>query len=117
MRPPFRTAGDGATAALLLRDKQPAGFKSVTKLKGITEGKTFPDGLVVETDGKVSTDAVEAAYRLALDAIKKFEPTVEAKRDVIQEIVAIPQAALCEPRAAVTPASTQPWVTRRREAG
>ncbi len=104
----------GATAALLLREKEPAGFKSVTKMKGITEGKTFPDGLIVETDGTVGTEAVEAAYRLALDAIRKFEPAVEAKRDVIQEIVAIPQASLCEPRAAVTPASTQPCNERDR---
>lgn len=107
-------AGGGGVAALMLRDKQPTAFKSATKIKGVVEGKHFPDGLLVETDGKVSTDAVEAAYRLALDELKKFEPQVEAKRDVIQEIVALPQAALCEPRAAMTPASTNPCNERDR---
>ncbi|HEX5062410.1 MAG TPA: serine/threonine-protein kinase [Kofleriaceae bacterium] len=101
--------GGGATAAaLLMGDNKPAGFKAATKIKGLTEGKTFPDGLVVETDGKVSAGEVEAAYRLVLEQLKGFEPDVQARRDVIQEIVALPQATLCEPRAAITPASTQP---------
>ena len=108
-------AGGGATAAALLLGKgEPGGYKSVTRIKGVTEGKRFPDGLVVETDGKVSTDAVEAAYRLALEDIRKFEPAIEAKRDVLQEIVALPQASLCEPRPAITRASTQPCNERDR---
>jgi serine/threonine protein kinase len=100
--------GGGITAALLMRGKEPARFKSATRIKGVTEGKTFPDGLIVETDGKVQTDAVEAAYRLTLADIKKFEPGVEAKRDVVQEIIALPQATLCEPRASSAPVSAQP---------
>ncbi|HEY5948000.1 MAG TPA: serine/threonine-protein kinase [Kofleriaceae bacterium] len=100
--------GGATTAALLMRDKKPARFQSLTKVKGVTEGKRLPDGLVVETDGKISTGEVEAAYRLALEQLKGFEPSVTARRDVIQEIVALPQAALCEPRASITPASTQP---------
>jgi hypothetical protein len=101
--------GGGATAAVMLTGKKTtAEFRSTTRIKGVTEGTTFPDGLVVETDGKVASGEVEAAYRLAFEQIKGFEPTVQARRDVIQEIVAIPRAALCEPRAAAQAASTQP---------
>jgi serine/threonine protein kinase len=107
-------AGGAGVAALMLRDPEAPTFKSATKIRGLTEGKQYADGLLVETDGKVSTDAVEAAYRLALEDLKKFEPNVEAKRDVIQEIIALPQAALCEPRAAITPASTNPCNERDR---
>jgi hypothetical protein len=74
----------------------------------MTEGKKYPDGLLVETDGKVSADEVEAAYRLTLEEIKGFETQIDAKRDVIQEIVALPQAALCDPHPATTRASAQP---------
>jgi serine/threonine protein kinase len=104
--------GGGTAAALLMRDKEPARFKTATRSKGVTEGRAFPDGLIVETDGKVSTDAVEAAYRLVLADLKKFEPGVEARRDVVQEIIALPQATLCEPRAASAPVSTQPCSER-----
>jgi serine/threonine-protein kinase len=87
--------GGGATAAVLLMgDKQPQGYVSMTRTKGVTEGKRFPDGLIVETSGGVTAGEVEAAYRLALDQIKGFEPTLEAKRDVIQEIILLPQEAL-----------------------
>lgn len=107
--------GGGATAAvLLIGDRQADGYKSVTRIKGVTEGQKYPDGLIVETNGKVSTEAVEAAYRLTLEEIRTFEPEIEAKRDVIQEIVAVPQASLCEPRPAITRASTQPCNERDR---
>ncbi|HEY5921042.1 MAG TPA: serine/threonine-protein kinase [Kofleriaceae bacterium] len=100
--------GGGATAAvLLIGDKQPTTFKSTTRIKGITEGKRYPDGLIVETDGQVSVDEVEAAYRLAFEELKGFEPGVAAKRDVIQEIVALPRHVLCEPGSSIAPASTQ----------
>ena len=106
--------GGGATAALLLREQAPAGYASVTRIKGVTDGKTFDDGLVVETTGKLSPDEVDAAYRLAFEDFKAFETGVEAKRDVVQEIVAVPQAALCEPRPSITRASAQPCNERDR---
>lgn len=107
--------GGGATAAaLLMTDREASKFKSVTRVEGVTEGATFPDGLVVETTGRVSTEAVEAAYRIAVEELRNFEPEIEAKRDVIQEIVAVPQAALCKPRPASTRASTLPCNERDR---
>ncbi len=106
--------GGGTAAALLVRDTKPAGFHSVTKVKGLTESKKYPDGLLVETDGKVSADEVEAAYRLTMEELKGFEPGVDAKRDVIQEIVAMPQASLCEPHPATTRAAAQPCNERDR---
>jgi serine/threonine protein kinase len=95
-------AAGGVGAALLLTGGKPSGYESVVTIKGVTltAGKRFDDlKLLVETDGKVTPDEVAAAYRKELGALRTELAKTEAKLDVIDEVAAIPPAALCEPSA------------------
>jgi hypothetical protein len=53
--------------------------------------------LFIETSTKVTIDELEAAYRATYDELKAFQPDVKGKRDVIEEIAAVPQPQLCNP--------------------
>ncbi len=90
--------GGAAAAAMLLTKNAPAGYKAKTKITGVTlkAGKVFENQLLVETDGAVTPEEIAALYKSMFEELAAFEPKVEAQRDVIQEIVAIPQASLCE---------------------
>jgi hypothetical protein len=91
--------GGAATAALLLNKKQaPAGYVAKNKITGvpIKAGKVFENQLLVETDGVLTPEEIAPLYKSMFDELAAFEPGVEAQRDVIQEIVAVPQASLCD---------------------
>jgi serine/threonine protein kinase len=95
-------AAGGVGAALLLTGGKSSGYESVVAIKGVTltAGKRFDDlKLLVETDGKVTPDEVVAAYRKELAALRSELQKTEAKLDVVDEVAAIPGAALCEPSA------------------
>ena len=92
-------AGGGAAAALLLRHGH-TGYEAKTAVSGVklTAGKHFSDlQLLVETDGKITPQQVEQAYRTTLAALEKFDPAVKARFRVIDTIVAIPGTKLCDP--------------------
>ena len=84
----------------LLLNKGEASYSSSTRIKGypLKEGKKM-GRVLVETDGKVSPEDVGVVYANTLEELKAFEPAVGGTRDVLDEIVAIPAAALCEPSA------------------
>ncbi len=96
-------AAGGVGVALLLTGGKPAGYESVVTIKGVTltAGKRFDDlKLLVESDGKLAPDEIAAAYRKALGELRAaLPPKLDAKLDVVDEIAAIPPAALCEPSA------------------
>ena len=66
--------------------------------------------LIVTTDGSVSADEVGARYQVELDALRTHVANERAKRreppatlaDPVGELFALPQAALCEPRAYIS---------------
>jgi serine/threonine protein kinase len=90
--------GGAATAALVLKKGAPAGYQSKNKVGGVklTAGNVFENQLLIETDGAVTPEEIAPLYKSMLDEIVAFEPGTEAQRDVIQEIVAVPQAQICE---------------------
>ena len=89
----------GAAAAFFLLGKKP-GYAPVTRVKGaaLSAGKTI-DGMLVETDGKVTPDEVGAAYKKALGQLETEGDKLQAHWAVIDVIVALPQPLLCEPSA------------------
>ncbi|HUS31942.1 MAG TPA: serine/threonine-protein kinase [Kofleriaceae bacterium] len=89
--------GGGATGAVMvLGAKRSPSYQARTKIKGVTLAQGKRVGTVfVETDGKVTPEEVEVTYEAVLQDIKEFEPQIGGKRDVIEEIVAIPQTELC----------------------
>ena len=91
--------GGGAAAAVFVlgKDKAPK-YAPHTRLKGVSlvEGQQRGD-VYIETDGKLALDEIEQSYRTTLASLIRFNPTVEGKRDVVEEIVAIPQSDLCNP--------------------
>jgi serine/threonine protein kinase len=94
-------AAGGVGAALLLTGGH-AGYQPSFAIRGVSlvQGKRFEDlHVLVETDGKVTPDEVAASYREALAHAKAFQPKIAPSLDVIDEIVAIPPASLCEPSA------------------
>jgi serine/threonine protein kinase len=94
--------GGGGTVAALLLTKPSGGYHPATEISGVTltAGKAFKDlHVLVETDGTVTPDEVAAAYRSTLDALRAFDPKVTATYEVVETIIAIPQAAMCEPTA------------------
>lgn len=91
--------GGGAAAAVFaLGKKEPPKYQARTRLKGVTlvAGQQRGD-LYIESNGKMTVDELEAAYRATYDELKAFRPDVRGKRDVIEEIAAVPQAQLCNP--------------------
>jgi tRNA A-37 threonylcarbamoyl transferase component Bud32 len=90
--------GGGATAALLLKKGAPAGYQSKTRINGVklVAGNMFENQLLIETDGNVTPEEIAPLYKSMLDEIVAYQPGVDAQRDVIQEIVAVPQADICE---------------------
>jgi tRNA A-37 threonylcarbamoyl transferase component Bud32 len=93
-------AGGGATAAALMLDKKEPGYAPVTRIKGVTmtSGKRMGP-VLIETDGKVTPEEIGAIYTDTIERLKAFEPDAGGRRDVLNEIVAMPAAALCEPSA------------------
>jgi hypothetical protein len=95
-------AAGGVTAAFVVRGTSGSGYQPQFLIRGValTQGKRFEDlHLYVETDGKVTPDEVAAAYREALGKAKTFQPKIADALDVVDEIVALPPAGLCEPSA------------------
>jgi serine/threonine protein kinase len=92
--------GGGATAAVLVLNGGDGGYQAHSRIHGVklTAGKMFGQ-VRIETDGTVTPDEARAAYKTALAALDAFEPGVAGKRDVLNEIVVVPGAALCEPTA------------------
>jgi serine/threonine protein kinase len=88
----------GVAGALVLLPGH-AGYKPMVAVEGATlvAGQRF-GALLVETDGEVTPAEVEASYRTALEAlrahVKKQKPALEIP-DPVNEIVAMPQAAMC----------------------
>jgi serine/threonine protein kinase len=92
--------GGGAAAAALLLGKDKGGYTATTRIKGVTLTAGKRAGRVlVETDGKVTPDEVASAYAAVLGKLTAFAGTIEGRLDVLDEIVAVPAAALCEPSA------------------
>jgi serine/threonine protein kinase len=92
-------AAGSVTALLLLRNSGSGGYQPTFAIKGVVlaNGKRFDDlHLLVETDGKVTADEIATAYRQALANAKAFQPKIADSFDVIDEIVAIPPASLCD---------------------
>jgi serine/threonine protein kinase len=92
--------GGGGAAAAFLLTREPEGYKSSTRVRGVklTAGKKIGD-VLVETDGTVTPDQVGAAYNDALVKLAAYDAKISAKFDVIREIAVVPGAALCEPGA------------------
>jgi serine/threonine protein kinase len=91
--------GAAAAAVFVLGKSGPPKYAAHTRLKGVTLVAGAQRGDVfVETDGKLTLDELEHGYRAALAELVRFKPTVEGKRDVVEEIIAIPQADLCNPK-------------------
>lgn len=92
--------GGAATAVLLLRGGASAGYQPSTRIRGVTlTAGTRVGAVLIETDGNVTPAAAGAAYTEALAALRAFEPAVLGRREVLNEIAAVPAAALCEPSA------------------
>jgi serine/threonine protein kinase len=89
----------GAAAAFLLTGR-PHGYRPVTHVKGaaLTAGKTI-DGMLVETDGKLTPEEVAAAYHKVLGELEVSAGAVKGHFAVIDVVVALPQPLLCEPSA------------------
>jgi len=89
----------GAAVAFFMLGRKP-GYQPVTRVKGasLTAGKTI-DGLLVETDGNVTPEAVAAAYQKALGDLETAGAKLSAHYAVIDVVVALPQTLLCEPSA------------------
>ena len=96
--------GGAATGAMLLANK-PKTYQQVTRIGvALTEGKRIDDlNLLVETNGKVTTDAVVAAYREALAQLQALDPKVVGTFNVVDTIVAIPSSKLCDASITHTP--------------
>lgn len=88
-----------AAAVFVLGNDAPPKYAAHTRLKGVTllAGEQRGD-IFVETDGTLTLDELEQGYRATLSELVRFKPAVEGKRDVVEEIVAIPQADLCHPK-------------------
>jgi serine/threonine protein kinase len=94
--------GGAAAGAGLWLARRNAGYVAKTSIKdvAITVGKRYEDlHVLVETDGKISPDDVVKAYRATLTRLRAQDPSLDAKLDVVDVIVAVPHAALCEPSA------------------
>jgi serine/threonine protein kinase len=94
--------GGGAAAMVLVRGSGTSDYESKVRIDGVAlvAGEQFADPRVrVETDGAIAPKEVADAYRAVLDKLVAFEPDVRAKLDVVDEIVVVPAAALCEPSA------------------
>jgi serine/threonine protein kinase len=79
-----------------------AGYAAKTSIKNVelVDGKRFDDvHVLVETDGKVTVDVVAAAYRKSLEDLRELDPSLDARLEVIDVIVAVPQAVMCAPGA------------------
>jgi eukaryotic-like serine/threonine-protein kinase len=88
----------GGVATLVLR---PSSDPATTGIRGVTStGRSVFDGVVVEASGSVTPLDLDAAYRSTL---VKLRASAQAEgvtfADPIDEIVAIPRAAFCEPSA------------------
>ena len=92
--------GGGATAAALLLGGEHAGYEPATRVKGVTltAGKRI-GSVLFETDGTVTPDEVAAVYADTLGKLTAFAGALEGRLDVLDTIVAVPGAALCEPSA------------------
>ena len=89
----------GAVGAGLWLAQRNAGYAAKTTIKDvtITAGKRFEDvHVLVETDGKIKPDDVANAYRATLKRLAAEDPSLDAKLAVLDVIVAVPRAALCE---------------------
>jgi serine/threonine protein kinase len=90
--------GAAAAAVFVLGKDESPKYAARTRLKGLSLVAGAQRGdILVETDGKVTLDELEQSYRATLAELIRFQPTVEGKRDVIEEIVAVPQTQLCNP--------------------
>ncbi|MGE5184305.1 MAG: serine/threonine protein kinase [Acidobacteriota bacterium] len=90
----------GGVGVAIYMGKSPGGYDARLAIKTVTftSGKKV-GSLLVETDGKVTPDEVHAAYQKALDELAGPAKKLGASLDVLDEIAAIPPAALCEPTA------------------
>ena len=87
-------AAGGVGAALLLMGG--GAYKPYVKHGlHVTEGKKL-EGVMIETDGKISPEDVATAYKAALAELQMFDPKVDARLRVLEGIVAIPSANLCD---------------------
>jgi hypothetical protein len=91
--------GGGATAAVMaFGGKSGTTYQPQTRIKGVTLTQGKKVGTVfVETTAKLSPEEVEVTYEAVLQDIKDFEPKLGGKRDLVEEIVALPQTHLCSP--------------------
>jgi serine/threonine protein kinase len=87
-------AGGVATALYVFVDKKPS-FKSVVPIQGvtITDAKRF-DGVLFETDGKISIAELSEAYNQAMKELALTD-ALGAKLDVVNVVTAVPRSALC----------------------
>jgi hypothetical protein len=98
----FVLGGGGGAAYLAISVKKDKGYQPVAHISSVrlTTGTRFEDlSLLVETDGKVTPDEVAKTYRTTLEKLRAFDPTVNTRFDVLDEIIAVPVSAMCEPSA------------------
>ena len=90
----------GGVGVAIFAGKGGGGYDAHLAIKGVTltAGKKIGP-VLVETTAKVTPDEVHAAYRQALDELREPAGKLGATLDVLDEIAAIPPAALCEPSA------------------
>jgi hypothetical protein len=63
----------------------------------LTQGKHFGP-LLIESDALIATDRVHAELIQSLDELRSFLDGVPARLDVIDHVVVLPQAQLCQPK-------------------
>ena len=94
--------GGGAATAMVLLQSHGTTYEPIVHIDnvGLVDGESFKDiHLRVETDGQIPPKDVAAAYRDVVAKMRALAPELGAKIDVLDEIVVVPPAALCEPTA------------------
>jgi len=92
----------GSAAALVLMNKKPGGYQPViTSIEGHrpTSGGVF-DKVLIETTGTVKPAELASIYQATLASLRERGKAKKIEfADPLQEILAIPQMAFCEPSA------------------
>ncbi len=91
--------GAAAGAVVFIKKKQEPGYQAHNKIPGVrlAAGKQL-DKIYVESTASITPDDVYAAYLNAMKELGAFEPKLDVRRDVIEEIVAVPADVICSPK-------------------
>lgn len=100
----------GALLIVKKRNEKPDAYKPVLPVAGLVAGQQFGARLV-ETDGSVSPADLDRAYNDTLRELRAFHSAgsaVEIPDPTVDELVAIPRAAFCDPGLFASAAKRRP---------